>query len=64
MEFEFEIYVDEHTLQKSVFITAKDGASGAEYPYETAEDIGKAIAKYLDMYYPEMIATGGQCSTF
>ena len=43
MEFEFEIYVSDKTNKKMIFIAAKDGASGAEYPYETIEDIGEAV---------------------
>jgi len=37
---------------KMCFIAADDGASGAEYPYKTADDIGKNVATYLDCYYP------------
>lgn len=57
MEFEFEIYIDEKTGNKMVYISARDGASGATYPYQTAEDIGKSIATYLDTYYNEPVRT-------
>ena len=50
MEFEFELFISDKTDEKMVFISAGDGASGAEYPYETAEDIGKAITTYLSNY--------------
>lgn len=62
MEFTVELFVSEKTGAKMVFIAA-DGASGAEYPYETAEDIGKAIASYLSNYYPEEVAAAGQRET-
>ena len=59
MEFTFELYIDESTGKKMVFVAAGDGASGAEYPYETPEDIGKAITTYLATYYPEAVKTAG-----
>lgn len=62
MEFTAELFVSEKTGAKMVFVAA-DGASGAEYPYETAEDIGNAIASYLSNYYPEEVATAGQGKT-
>lgn len=62
MEFTVELFVSEKTGAKMVFIAA-EGASGAEYPYETAEDIGKAIASYLSNYYPEAVVTPGQRET-
>lgn len=54
MEFTIELFVSKKTGAKMIFIAA-DGASGAEYPYETAEDIGSAIASYLSNYYQEEI---------
>lgn len=54
MEFTVELFVSKKTGAKMVFIAA-EGASGAEYPYETAEDIGNAIASYLSNYYQEEI---------
>lgn len=54
MEFTVELFVSEQTGAKMVFIAA-EGTSGAEYPYETAEDIGNAIASYLSNYYQEEI---------
>lgn len=62
MEFTVELFVSEKTGAKMVFVAA-EGASGAEYPYETAEDIGNAIASYLSNYYPEEVATAGQGKT-
>lgn len=62
MEFTVELFVSEKTGAKMVFIAA-EGASGAEYPYETAADIGNAIAAYLSDYYPEEVATPGQRET-
>lgn len=62
MEFTVELFVSGKTGAKMVFIAA-EGASGAEYPYETAEDIGKAIASYLSNYYPEEVATAGRGKT-
>ena len=59
MEFEFELFISDKTGEKMVFVSAGDGASGAEYPYETAEDIGKAITTYLSNYYPEVVKTAG-----
>lgn len=59
MEFTVELCVSETTGAKMIFIAA-EGASGAEYPYETAADIGNAIAAYLSNYYPEEVATPGQ----
>lgn len=53
MNFEFEIYVSEKTGKKMVYVSC-DGSSGAEYSYETPEDIGNAIAFYLNTYYPEV----------
>lgn len=55
MEFGFELFVSEKTGKKMVFVSADDGASGAEYPYETAEDIGKAVAAYISQYYPKAV---------
>ena len=37
-----------------VYISA-DGATGGEYCYETAKDIGKAVATHLDIYYPDKV---------
>jgi len=62
MEFTVELFVSEKTGAKMVFVAA-EGASGAEYPYETAADIGNAIAAYLSNYYPEKVATTGQRET-
>lgn len=62
MEFTVELFVSEKTGAKMIFIAA-EGASGAEYPYETAKDIGNAIASYLSNYYPEEVATPGQRET-
>lgn len=59
MEFEFELFISDKTDEKMVYVSAGDGASGAEYPYETAEDIGKAITTYLSDYYPEAVKTAG-----
>ena len=59
MEFEIELFVSEKTGEKMVYISACDGASGAEYPYKTAEDIGNAVATYLDTYYSEAVKTAG-----
>ena len=47
-----ELYKDDKG--KGVFI-AEECASGADYPYETAEDVGRAVAEYLDMYYPQIV---------
>lgn len=58
-EFTIELFVSDKTGAKMIFI-AGNGASGAEYPYETAEDIGNAIASYLSNYYPEEVKTAGQ----
>jgi hypothetical protein len=55
MEFTFETYVSEKTGKKMVYVAAGDGASGAEYPYETAADIAKAIQTYIENYYPDKI---------
>ena len=55
MEFTFETYVSEKTGKKMVFVSAGDGASGAEYPYETASDIATAIQQYIEDYYPDKI---------
>ena len=52
MIFTIEPYKDEYG--KGVFIS-EECASGADYPYETAEDIGKAVADYLDGYYHEVV---------
>lgn len=54
MEFEFELFVSENGT-KMIYISAEDSATGAEYPYETTDDIGKAIAKYLETYYAEEV---------
>lgn len=64
MEFEFEIYVSDKTNKKMIFITAKDGASGAEYPYETTEDIGEAVINYLNNYYPDIVDNPGEYENF
>ncbi len=50
MEFWFELYVDEGTQEKLVYVSATEGY-GADYPYETFEDVGDAIALYLSDYY-------------
>jgi hypothetical protein len=55
MEFTFETYVSEKTRKKMVYVSAGDGASGAEYPYETASDIATAIQTYIEDYYPDKI---------
>lgn len=47
-----ELYKDDKG--KGVFI-AEECASGADYPYETAEDVGRAVAEYLDNYYPQIV---------
>lgn len=62
MNFEFEIYVSEKTGKKMVYVSC-DESSGAEYSYETPEDIGKAIAFYLNTYYPEVVETAGRDMT-
>ena len=54
MTLSVELYEDRGI--KMVFIAADDGASGAEYPYKNAEDIGKNIAFYLSNYYPDVVA--------
>ena len=55
MEFTLETYISEKTGKKMVYIAATDGASGAEYPYETAADIATAIQTYIETYYPDKI---------
>ena len=47
-----ELYKDDKG--KGVFI-AEECASGEDYPYETAEDVGRAVAEYLDNYYPQIV---------
>ena len=54
MELTIEIYTDK-TGTKKVYIAANDGASGAEYPYNDAKDIGRTVASYLENYYPDII---------
>lgn len=56
MEFTIELfeYTPEYGGGKGVYIAA-DNASGAEYGYETAEDIGKAVQFYLENYYSDKI---------
>lgn len=51
MEFEFELYVDEETGKKMIFISSTSGASGANCSYESIDDIGKIITNYLYNYY-------------
>ena len=53
MDFEFELYYS-YNGTKMVYVSAYNDATGAEYPYETAEDIGKAIAGYLTQYYSHL----------
>lgn len=55
MQVSIEIYRDIQTREKMIFVACDDGASGAEYKYETAEDIGKAVTEYLKNYYPDMV---------
>ena len=39
---------------KKVYI-AEECSSGASYPYRNADDIGRAVAEYLDNYYPQIV---------
>ena len=55
MEFTVETYFDYEAMKNMVYISAGDGASGATYPYETAEDIGNCLAEYIKAYYPYKI---------
>ena len=60
MKFTFEIYIDDVTGDKKVYIEPCDcPAFGASCSYETAEDIGKTIANYLDENYPDPVKNGG-----
>ena len=52
MTFIVETYLNDDG-EKMVYLSANDGASGAAYPYETIEDIGKALARYIELYYPD-----------
>ena len=56
MEFTIELfkYTPEHGGGKGIYITV-DNATGAEYRYETAEDIGKIVQSYMENYYPDKI---------
>lgn len=50
-----EMYKDE-TNEKRCYIACEDGGgSGADYKYETAADIGTAVAQYLETYYPVFV---------
>ena len=49
-----ELYKKEEN-ENHVYITVDDGASGADYKYETADDIGKKVAFYLTNYYPDIV---------
>lgn len=48
------IEIFEERGQKMVWIGAENG-SGAEYPIENEGDIGDAVKKYLEIYYPEAV---------
>lgn len=54
MEFTVELfeYSPEKGGGKGIYITA-DNASGAEYSYDTAEDIGRIVQSYIENYYPD-----------
>ena len=56
MEFTVELfeYSPEKGGGKGIHITA-DNASGAEYSYDTAEDIGRIVQSYIENYYPDKI---------
>ena len=56
MEFTVELfeYSPEKGGGKGIHITA-DNASGAEYSYDTAEDIGRIVQSYIENYYPNKI---------
>ena len=57
IEFTVETFVSDKSKghEKMVYIAANDGSSGAEYPYETAEDIGRALQTYIETYYGNKI---------
>lgn len=56
MEFTVELfeYSPEHGGGKGIYITAYND-SGAEYSYETAEDIGRIVQSYIENYYSDKI---------
>ena len=60
MIFTFELYRDEKTGTNSVFVNADDGASGAQYPYQSAKEIGERISEYLENYYPDIVMSPEQ----
>ena len=42
--------------EKSVFVFPEDfNTAGKEYKYNTAEDIGKAVAEYIKETYPDIV---------
>lgn len=55
MDFNIELYVDDDTGERMVYISANDGASGAEYPYDTPADIGLALQTYIENYYSDIV---------
>ena len=58
MNFSFIVSLyGEDSEKKKVFISSEFNPSGAKYnvEYGTAEDIGKALAEYLDNNYPEVV---------
>lgn len=59
MQFEIETYISEKTGKPMCFICASDGATGAEYPAENIEQIARAVALYLEDYYPDCIPKKG-----
>lgn len=59
MIFEIETYISDKTNKPMCFICSRDGASGAEYPAENIEQIARALALYLENYYPNCIPEKG-----
>ena len=41
--------------KKYVYVSADDGASGGKYAYNTKNELGEAVAFYIDTYYPSEV---------
>lgn len=51
MTFTVEIYRNDKTGNVHAYVANDAGGSGADYPCETVEDIGKVLSQYIETYY-------------
>ena len=60
MQFEIETYIEDKTNKPMCFISSSEyTATEAEYRAENIEQISRAVALFLEDYYPDCIPKKG-----